>query len=360
MKKNNQLRLTVKQGFVALVSLTLSLGFSARCLAQAPSLDAYYDRLDPKTTFKFKWKGEEKVCNVGAFRWQVPMSSYATGGLDRNFTGYCAEIDVSIVVGKLYKFKIVTLDDPKFYGLQANAEGIRAAQRRVTLIRELFGRYYSESKTAHPDDTFAFQIALWELTHETEPVERMALFDMFSGDFQANYPRDQAPAFVLKAQDYLNSLVGDDSVYYQNPNISGRELIRLDGLPNAEGLVAQSQYALRYIDGGVPGIGPFANALNATGAGIGGVGGAGGFAAGGAGPLGVPVFGDTGNPGGGPLVNVGATGIGTTPPPTTTNSRPPGGGPQGTPVPAPTGLLLGMIAVGAFATRRIYSRLMQR
>lgn len=358
MKKTNFLRLIVRHGFIALMSLTLVLGICARSSAQAPSLDAYYDRLDPKSVFNSKWKGEEKVCNVGAFRWQVPMSSYATGGLDRNFTGYCAEIDVSIVVGKLYRFKIDRLDDPAFYGLKADAEGIRAAQRRATLIRELFGRYYSESKTAHPDDTFAFQVALWELTHETEAANgMMTLFDLFSGDFQTNYPREQAPAFVLKAQDYLNSLVGNDSVYYQNPSINGRELVRLDGIPNAEGIVAQSQYALRYIDGGVPGIGPFANALGTTGAG-----GAGGFAPG-IGGFGGSIGGDVGSPSGGPLVNLGTTGdtgtTGTTGPPITTNTRPPVNHHLGS-VPAPPGLLLGLVAVGAFASRRVYMRLMQR
>lgn len=345
------------RGVLALLAVVVSLGIGSRAFAQTPSLTALYYQLDPKDTFKYKWKGDSKVCNVGAFRWYVPESEFSTGGLDRNFTGYCAEIDITITADILYRFRPISLYDPKNYGLEETPEGILAAQRRATLIRELYGRYYTENKTARPEETFAFQVALWELTHESEPMDKAATFDLYAGEFQVNYPREASPEFVLLAQEYLNSLTGDDSIYYQNPNINGRELIRLDGLPNAEGIVAQAQYALRYITGGAAGVGPFVGypaggaggALGAIGAGggiagIGGVAGAGGPGGGG------PLIGTTGTGGTG--------GTGGTPP--GGGSRPPGGGPSNSPVPAPAGLFLGLAAVGAFATRRIVLRLGSR
>jgi hypothetical protein len=336
------------------------LGICSRSMAQTPSLDVYYNNLDPKTSFKYKWKGEEKVCNVGAFHWEVPKSEFGTGGLDRNFTGYCAEIDVPILAEKLYKFRQLSLLEPHSYGLEATPEGIRAAEHRATLIKELFGRYYFENKLAHPTETFAFQVALWELTHETEPMDRAVSFDLFAGDFQANYPKDQAPEFVSLAQAYLDSLTGNDAIYYQNQDINGRELIRLQGMPNAEGIVAQSQYALRYINGGATGAGPFAGLLGNTSGVGGGIGGIGGGLGGGLGA------GDNSG-GGAPLLTTGggvpSTTTSTPPsssPPPGTGTRVPGGGPQTTPVPAPAGLLLGLVAVGALASRRIYTRLLQK
>src|SRR5579872_5079636 len=163
MKKHKFTHLISSQKFIALLAALLVLGISSRSLAQTPSLDVFYDRFDPKESFKYKWKGEEKVCNIGAFHWVIPQTEFGTGGLDRNFTGYCAEVNVPIVAGKLYRFRQISLLEPRNYHLEATPEGIRAAERRATLIRELFGRYYTEYKTAHPDNTYAMQLALWEL-----------------------------------------------------------------------------------------------------------------------------------------------------------------------------------------------------
>lgn len=345
------------RGLRGLVISLAICGIGSRCLAQAPSLDVYYDRLDPKTTFKYKWKGEEKTCNVGAFHWEIPPSTFSTGGLDRNFTGYCAEVLHPIEADRLYRFRAISMLEPWLYGFDFTPEGIRAAERRSVLIRELFGRYYRENKFANPDSTFAMQVALWELSQETEPEDRASTFDLFSGDFQANYPKDQAPPYVVLAQQYLDSLTGNDAMYYENPDIAGRELVRLQGLPAEDGVIAQAQYALRYINGGAPGTGAFASNLSPGGGG-GLLGGGGGLLGGGAG--------EGAGGGGGPLVGTGGTPTNTTTtppsstPPTTSNGRVPAGGPSGTPVPAPAGLLLGLVAVGAFASRRAYLRILQK
>jgi hypothetical protein len=355
--------------FVPVAILVLATPASA----QTPALDVFYSRLEPKETFKYKWKGESKVCNVGMFHWEVPQSAFSTGGLDRNFTGYCSEILVPMFAGRMYRFQPQNLETPSAYSIPATPEGIRATQRRASLIREFFGRYYA--KNPAPDDVFAFQVALWELTQEPEPANEPAKFDLFAGDFQADYPKDTAPAFVLTAQKWLASLTGDDSIYFSNQAIGGRELILLRGIENTEGVVGQSQFALRYINGGAAGgYGATGGAVGGggaflpgggtgggagTGGGFGGGGGGfftgnGGGNGGGSGGGGGGGNGGGGNGGGGGGGSGGGGGGGN-------KDRPPvDNPPDTTPVPAPAGLVLGLVAVGALATRRAYVKLTNR
>jgi hypothetical protein len=351
-------------------------------LAQEPALEVFYSKLEPKQQFKYKWQGKEGVCSAGVFRWEVPQSEFGTNGFDRNFTGYCAEVLVPIVADKTYRFQSNNLYAPTNYSLtnaKAEARGV-SAERRTRYVLELFGRYFQDSTTKNisSDDAAAFQIALWEIIQESEPAEGEAKFDLFGGDFQANYPKNEAPVAVNKAQDYLASLTGKDAdLFFNNPDLRDRELVRLQGLVNADGSPTQSQYALRTkLGGGGVGGGNLNRALTGGGAAGGGFGaplmGGGGAGAGNGGGLG----------GGGGFFGGGGTGNGRTvttttpggggnntppnnnPPPTTTN-RPPVGGPNdpndpnnpnnpsnpNNPVPAPAGLLLGVIALGTIGAR---------
>ncbi len=344
--------------------------------AQTPALEVFYNRLDPKDSFKYKWKGVEKTCNVGAFQWEVPASEFATGGLDRNFTGFCAEILVPIQAGKTYRYQPEGLANPQAYALPATAEGAVEAERRAALIRELFGNHYSEAMP--PEDTYAFQIALWELIQEPQPAEGQVKFDLFAGDFQANYQPDVVPNSVIKAQAYLDELTGNDAIFFENPATKGRELVRLQGLADSEGFAAQSQLALRYTNGGAPGSSPFDSALG------GGAGGGGGFGGGnGGGGPGGGTGGGTGGGGGGGLFTGGGNGGGSGGGTGGGNGnggggngnggggngggggggggggKNPGGGGGTTPVPAPAGIILGMVAVGAVISRRIITRMVR-
>jgi hypothetical protein len=356
---------------VALLTTFAILGFASQSFAQTPSLDAFYTRLDPKESFKYTWKGQSQVYNVGAFQWEVPQSVFSTGGLDRSFSGFCAEVLVPMQSGKSYRFKHMKLDSlPVPFAADPAPQPEDAAHvgaRRATLIRELFGRHYAKHLT--PEDTFAFQVALWELTQETEPGKDPVKFDVFAGDFQADYTKDTAPAFVTKAQEWLDGLKGDDQPFYTNPALDGRELILLQGIPNAEGEVAQSQFALRYVDGGATGAGFGLNNGAGGGSGAGCCGGAGGGGSGGGtgsgggstggGGIftgGSPGTGDGGGGNGGGNGDGGGNGGGNG-----NGGRPPVNPPPvNTPVPAPAGLVLGLVAVGALATRRIYGRLTKR
>jgi hypothetical protein len=358
---------------VAAVPLALIL--QSRASGQEPALEVFYTKLDPQSQFKYKWKGKEQVANAGVFRWEVPQTEFGTNGLDRNFTGYCAEILVPITAEKLYRFRVNSIYAPSNYSIDPESKNAeRAAERRAKYIQELFGRYYRDpvEKAVDPVDAIALQVALWEIIQETEPAEGEPKRDLFAGDFQANYPKADAPAFVTRAQEYLDSLTGNDALFYENPDLRGRELIRLMGIPNAAGVVAQSQFALRYVGGAGVGGGGFARALT----GLGGFGG-GGFGAPGGG-FGVPgggggLFAGTGGGtssgsggGGAPVTTtpVTTTTPPTTTPPTTTVTTPPSGGPENpnnpptNPVPAPAGLLLGAIALGTIGSWRLGARLL--
>ncbi len=76
-------------------------------------------------------------------------------------------------------------------------------------------------KAVNAEEAVALQVALWEVIEETEPAEGSAKFDLFAGDFQANYSRAEAPAFIRTAQGYLDSLTGDDAVFSQNSTCVG-------------------------------------------------------------------------------------------------------------------------------------------
>jgi hypothetical protein len=352
-------RTVTRARLLALVAaVPLALLIHPRASGQEPALEVFYTKLEPKDQFKYKWKGKEAVCTAGVFRWEVPASEFGTNGLDRNFTGYCAEVLVPIVADKMYRFRVNSLFAPANYGLEDHPNGPVAAERRARYIQEMFGRYYRDpiTKSINADEALAFQVALWEIIQETEPAEGGPKRDLFAGDFQANYPKADAPAYVLTAQKYLDSLTGDDLLYYENPDLRGRELIRLMGIENAEKVVAQSQFALRFVGGG--GVGGTQVNL-AAGAAVGGGGLGGGLGGGFGGGLGSGGFGTGGGGSNSPSTPVTTTTPGggttvTTDPPTTTVEKPPGGGKdEPTPVPAPAGLILGAIALGTLGSWRL-------
>ena len=377
----------VRARLVALVAaLPLALILQTRAHAQEPVLEVFYRKLEPKEQFKFKWKGMEAECVAGVFRWDVPQSEFGTNGLGRHFTGYCAEVLVSITADKMYRFQTNKTDAPANYNLAGVAKDKidDAAKRRTRLVEELFGRYFRDPvlKPINEIDAVAFQIALWEIIQESEPAEGDLKLDLFAGDFQANYPKADAPAFVVKAQQYLDSLTGrDDVMFFMNDDLRGRELIRLQGMEGAEG-VAQSQFALRYK--GAPRVGGRLDDSwggNGNGFGWGNWLGSGNLG-GGAGRSSLfpsqssnngqspspmtdppnpspsnPIAGGPPTPGTSPSINGGTSGgsagektaavVGGPPTPGTSPGQPVNS------VPAPAGLLLGVIALGTIGVWRV-------
>jgi hypothetical protein len=371
--------------------------------AKTADVVAVYNGLNPTGSFSFKLNGESYTKPVGMLHWNVSPDRLTAAGLDRAFTAFCAEPLVGVAAGTTYRFDLQSPDEPAAYGLPVTDEGKAEAKLRGTYIRELFGRHYLTSLNFQsPDNARAFQAALWELAFETRlPLGADAAQNRFSlgtGTFQSDYPAPaEAPAFAGVAEQYLQSLTGDDSIF--STALEGRELVRLNGLPNAAGVIAQDQYALRTAQAAAAGAAAPGAAGGVTGAGLGGTGGGGA----GGGGFGAPVGGSGGGFGGGfggggggfsvvpptSTINVPPTSppqsvspppfspppINSPPPPPPPQSPPPGSPPPGSPppgspppgspppgspppnaVPAPPGLLLGGIAALALAGRRAFRR----
>ncbi|HYH67641.1 MAG TPA: hypothetical protein VD866_23290 [Urbifossiella sp.] len=356
-------------------------------LAQQPAAGdvwAYYSELHSKGSFSFKMDGQSYTKSVGALRWDVPTDRLTAAGLDRNFTAFCAEPLVGVTAGNTYRFDVQSPEDPLAYGLPATEAGIAEAKLRGTYIRELFGRHYLTSVNFQsPDNTRAFQAALWELAYEKDlpQGEKAAArpFSLGTGTFQSDYPdaANPAPAFVSVAEDMLKSLTGNDEVFYSVPGLAGRELVRMNGLTNAAGVIAQDQYALRTtaaLAGGVVGGGGSGLGGSVGGAGFGapvggfGGGGVGGGSGGGGGFIASPPGSSTQSPpppppnSNVPPPPFSPPPINSPPPPPPPQNPPPPGppppqdSPPPNPVPGPGGLLLGGIAALALAGRRALMR----
>jgi len=167
----------------------------------------------------------------GILAWEVPPTEFGTAGMERNFRTYCAEAPVGVVSGATYRYSVRSPAVPDAFHLPDTEAGNAESFRRATYIRELFGRYYipslTESRAAR-----AFQIALWEIIHESNWVEDKAPpLDLSAGSFTAIAEQDDADSVGL-SRDYLKSLTGNDNVYYENPDLAGRELVWMQGLPS--------------------------------------------------------------------------------------------------------------------------------
>ncbi len=401
MTPKNALRRSRARRFASAAIVVAALDGSP-VMAQQPQVQtadvwAHYRGLaDAKGTFAFKMDGTSYTKTVGALRWDVPEDRFTGAGFDRTFTAFCAEPLVGVTAGTTYRFDLQRPEDPAAYGLKDDEAGRTEATLRGKYIRELFGRHYLTSQNFQsPDNARAFQAALWELAFEKdlpkgEAPDVQNRFSLGTGTLQSDYPPPaEAPTFVATAEDYLHSLTGDDAVFFSNPALAGRELVRMNGLTNTAGVVAQDQYALRTAAAGAAGgavAGGVSGSLGGGGGGVGGTGtgfgapvvgggGVGGFGGGGGG-----IF--AGNPGGtinSPPVSPPQSNV--PPPPFSPppiNSPPPGSPPQSppppgppntpppppdvppgpppNPVPAPAGLLLGGIAVLALAGRRAIYR----
>ena len=360
---------TVRRLLIAAVAVALvaPIGRAQERDVRETRLDIFYPKLDPKVQFDYLWKGQPGTNSAGVIRWEVPASEFGTNGFDRAFPAYCAEVLVPIRTDTMYRFEVNSVNAVKNYELAASKSPEKSSERRTKLIHELYGRYYQEP-VSDANAAIAMQVALWEIIHETEPAEGSAKLDLFGGDFRANYPADAVPAYVTGAQKMLDSLTGNDNLFYENPAIRGKELVRLRGIENDEKVVAQAQLALRAVGGGAAGgrgIGrPLTggSGLAALGCGIGGGNGGGsgggGFFPGGGNnantppsntpPATTPPTG--GNPPGGgtPPGGGGGTPPGTTPP---VDVDPPTTPPTNS-VPAPAGLILGLLALGTVGSWR--------
>lgn len=376
------------------IALALGLWAAAPLSAEEiPDLTLRYRELAGREELKFRSLGQADAKPAGLLTWEFPPTGFATVGFESAPRTYCIEPQVPVVPGTDYPFRIEAYGHPRDFGLKANDDGKKAADRRLKFVRELYGRYYTES-VKDPAAQAAFQTALWEVVAETDVPDGPMPFNLFAGTFKADYPNEAAsPAFVKTAQKYVQSLTGDDAAFSDNPELAGRELVRLTGMKNTAGATGQSQLALRNRAGSSNITGPFGDTLGNTGGSGGGLaalaglgrapslgGLGGGFGGGGGGG---------GFFGGGGTSTTATTSVPTTTSPTTvtptssvsttpttnpsgstssnpgTNTQNPGGNtpnpnptpePTPNPVPAPPAVILGGVAIALFGLRKVLAR----
>lgn len=275
--------------FAVAVIGALAVGRPARTQDAAPPLMIRYKELTNKEQFKFtmkddKGKPADYTKNVGAMEHEFPPGTFPTMGLDQDFKAYCIEPLVPMYAGQTYAYEVQPYGRPSDFGLKVDEEGRKAAEKRTKYVKELYGKFYAEAEKNPQVGPAAFQAALWELTQEKEFPEGPMPFNLYNGTFQANYPdKNVIPPHVQMAQQFVQSLTGDDTAFNQNPIFQGTELVRLTAVA-ASGSLAQSQLALRAV--GAPG----------PAGGTGGTGGLGGAPGGGSAP-GTPFFGGSGGGG---------------------------------------------------------------
>jgi hypothetical protein len=294
--------------------------------APQPTVLLRYRELTNRQSFAFVQAGQKHTKAVGDMTMEFPDGALPAAGLDPAVRTFCVEPLVPMYAGEVYPFQVDPLGKPASFGLPDTPEGVAAGEKRARFVRELYGKYYSEVAADPATNAPAFQVALWELTQETEVPDGPMPFSLATGTFRADYPNLEAdsPAFVRTAQRYVQNLTGDDSAFASNQALANMELTRLTALRPVGGAAAgQSQLALRTA-APVAGDGADALALGGPGGGLGGiptgVGGRSGLAGGG---LGGPAVGSPGGFGGGGIGGFGAgtpvtTATGTTSPGTTT------------------------------------------
>ncbi len=373
--------------------------------AEVPTVLLRYRELTNRQSFNFVQANQKHTKPVGDMSMEFPAGLLPSAGLDPTLRTFCVEPLVPMYAGEVYPFQVDPLGKPAAFGLSDTPEGVAAGEKRARFVRELYGRFYTDVAADPAVNAPAFQVALWELTQETEVPDGPMPFSLATGTFRADYPNEaDSPAFVRQAQRYVQTLTGDDASFAANPALANMQLTRLTALhPVGRVAAGQSQLALRttpttptgFDSGGLGGpagggLGGMPTGFGGLGRGIGGggIGGPaggrpGGFGGGGGGFGGFGGFGNTTTtptttttpgsittPGNGgpaspttsfiPTVPV-APGPDTTPGTSGPSGRPPEFPPGPTPpsvqaVPAPAGLVLAGVAAAALGLRRFRRR----
>lgn len=177
------------RGLQAAALLGTTLAISS--LAGADVITARFDEITPGRSISYSLDsgGSFHGTRAGSFLWSRLGGDYAGPGADGQFTSYCIEISQHISYGSTYNFETRAADLSPVPGA-----GMGAA--RADLLSEFFGRYYNPQFTTN-DDAAAFQVAVWEITHDNG-------LNLSSGVFRIN---DQG-SLNLTAQSWLDSLDG--------------------------------------------------------------------------------------------------------------------------------------------------------
>ena len=238
---------------------TLAAGVSSIRAEESGLVEAYFRDRAPKEKFTFRINGGVQTKEVGLHAGRISDQPFGTWGLDRVFNAHSARPLASVEAATMYRFQLRTIGSPAAYHLTDSEANRRESSIRSTYIRELFGRYYNDSfeprdpldLLINPDAGRAFQVALWKLTTEAKLPDPSdpgrAKLDLYDGSFRAEYPdRDKIPSFVVKAQQLLQNLSGDDSAFYSSIG-KYYNLVRINGLQDVDNAdLAQDFYVLQF------------------------------------------------------------------------------------------------------------------
>ena len=212
-----------------------------------PVITARYNSLVDRQELAFR-DGDDGLYAkpVGQLDFGFPLESYAWEGFDQSFRTYCIEPLMPIYAGRTYTFAVEPLGRPEQFGLPDTDDGRAEAERRAVMVRELYGRFYADLTDRPEIAGPAFQTALWELFREREFPDGPMPFNLSTGTFRQNYPDvDAVPEFAALAQSYLGDLTGDDTLFFDNPDLFGRELVVLSDVESMNGMPIQAQLGLR-------------------------------------------------------------------------------------------------------------------
>lgn len=183
--------MTIKNRLIQLAGTLLALAFSGTD-AHAATVTATFSGVNPGHSFTYSLNGASRTNSAGVY-----FFSNSSGFLSGNLRTFCIDIIQKVSIGDVVSFNVDVLPN-------APKPGPGMGSARADLIAELYGRHYADTTTA--DGAASFQVALWEITSETQtdPNTGNLVLNLSTGLFQAV----TASAWVTNAQNWLNELNG--------------------------------------------------------------------------------------------------------------------------------------------------------
>jgi PEP-CTERM motif len=133
---------------------------AAAGIAQANTVEATFNDVNPGGTMVVSEDGGVTTSDAagGVFNWTRTGGDFAGPGLSGDFMTVCIETAENVAFGNNYTYQVVNLEEAP----STQNPGMGAA--KADLLRELFGRYFSDSMTV--DEAVMFQAATWEIVND--------------------------------------------------------------------------------------------------------------------------------------------------------------------------------------------------